>query len=90
MAKSGTRIQVFFATNVAEEIEVIAKGEGVSLSKVVGDCIECYRKTDEYMNRYNNSLKKVNSIKSEILTALGPDLDTDKLAAVLAALDKLD
>nr|BDD44300.1 hypothetical protein 46 [bacterium] len=90
MAKSGTRIQVFFNTSIAEEIEAISKAEGVSLSRVVGDCVDCYRQTDEYRSRLKDAFGRLNRVKTEVLEALGPDLSEDKLRAVLKALDKID
>ena len=90
MAKSGTRIQVFFNTSIAEEIEAISKAEGVSLSRVVGDCVECYRQTDEYASRLKNAVARLNSVKTKVLETLGADIDPNKLKVILEALDGIN
>ena len=90
MAKSGTRIQVFFNALVAEEIEAIAKSEGVSLSKVVGECVECYRSTDEYLRRLQVARTKLDAVKNTVLGALdGANLSNEKVQAILKAIDEL-
>ena len=91
MAKSGTRIQVFFSTDIASEIESISKAEGVSLSKVVGDCVECYRQTEDYQSRLTLARNKLDAVKNTVLAAIeGADLSHDKIASILQALEGIE
>ena len=81
MARSGVRIQVLLPTALAEDVELIAKAEGVSLSKVVGQAMEQHAKTGEFQARLTAANKPKEAIK-----ALISDLPAEKQALILQAL----
>lgn len=86
----GSRIQVFVSPEAANEIESIAKAEGVSLSRVVGDAFESHRSTDEYKHRLLMANARLDSAKKAVLGALdGVNLSQDKLQAIMSALEDM-
>ena len=90
MARSGVRIQVLLATDLADEVEAIAKSEGVSLSRVVGSIVEAHRTTDEYQRRLAVANTKLNAVRNTVLGAIeGANLSNEKVQAILKAIDEL-
>ena len=90
MARSGVRIQVLLPTDLAEEVEAIAKSEGISLSRVVGSIVESYRPNDEYQRRLAVANTKLNAVRNTVLGAIeGANLSNDKIQAILKAIDEL-
>jgi len=85
----GARIQVFFDAHFLEQIEDLAKAEGVSLSKVVNDCFQAYSHSESYELRLDAARKKLNALKNEVLQILGPDIDESKLKQVIDAIDRI-
>lgn len=83
MAKSGTRIQVFFQTDAAERIQRVADHEGVSLSRVVGQAMEHYATTGEWQSR----LAAANAPREALMASIA-DLPPEKQALILQAIDQ--
>ena len=90
MARSGVRIQVLLSTELASEVEAIAKSEGVSLSRVVGSIVEAHRPTDQYQRRLAVANTKLNAVRDTVLGAIeGANLSNEKVQAILKAIDEL-
>ena len=82
MAQSGVRIQVLLQTHLADQVELIAKHEGISLSRVVGQAMKHYATTGEWQTR----LAAANGPRESLMASIA-DLPPEKQALILQALE---
>ena len=82
MVRSGVRIQVLLPTPLAEQVELVAKHEGVSLSRVVGVAMQQHVRTEEWQAQ----LAAANAPRENLLATIA-DLPPEKQALILQALE---
>ena len=76
------RVQVTLSTKLAEQVELVAKHEGVSLSKVVGQAMQQHTSTDEWQAQ----LDAANARRENLMASIA-DLPPEKQALILQALE---
>ena len=81
MLRSGVRVQVLLPTPLADQVELVAKHEGISLSRVVGVAMQQHAKTEEWQARF----AAANAPKENLLASIA-DLPPEKQALILQAL----
>ena len=82
MARSGVRIQVLLPTPLADQVELIAKHEGVSLSRVICSAMEQHANTGGWQAR----VAAANSPREKLLASIA-DLPPEKQQLILQALE---
>ena len=90
MADGTKRIQVLLDSYHAEQVELLAKAERSSLSKVIADCFKDHTASDQYQERLDRARQKLDAAKNELLKIIGHDIGDEKLKQVMKVLADLE